>query len=269
MRGVWGGDDLACIPCSPRVWAQQPRLASQEPPTSAAVLGSVAAQAPLILRAHAPMPAGPCPQPHHPCWCCTLPPAAAPLFPLPSAVGPLAKLNELKLPAFFLCGEFDRLCPGVRLKEVLAEALPDCDCRVVVLEVSALCAPPFPLCFLRSWAERCGQARTPPLFSAPCIISVPGTAGIASLAGVLVAGAGCYRVCNACRCDVASAGSRLWMPSVDPEAPVESMPPVPPPLPGRRSCRTLAAASASPAPRMWRRGPWQPSSSTCSPLPPP
>ncbi|KAL4438236.1 hypothetical protein ABPG77_010597 [Micractinium sp. CCAP 211/92] len=54
--------------------------------------------------------------------------------PPADSIGPLAKLNEFKLPAFFLCGEFDRLCPGARLKETLAEALPDCDCRVMVLE---------------------------------------------------------------------------------------------------------------------------------------
>lgn len=89
-------------------------------------------------------------------------PAGLPLHrtthPLPSrcsppaaAVGSLAKLNEFKLPAFFLCGEFDRLCPGARLKETLAEALPDCDCRVMVLEASGVtplpalsisCSPP-------------------------------------------------------------------------------------------------------------------------------
>ncbi|KAL4448431.1 hypothetical protein ABPG75_005650 [Micractinium tetrahymenae] len=50
------------------------------------------------------------------------------------SIGPLAKLNELKLPAFFLCGEFDRLCPGARLKGALGEVLPGCDCRVIVLE---------------------------------------------------------------------------------------------------------------------------------------
>lgn len=35
----------------------------------------------------------------------------------------------------FVCGEFDRLCPGARLKEVAGELLPDCDARVAVLEV--------------------------------------------------------------------------------------------------------------------------------------
>ena len=38
----------------------------------------------------------------------------------------------------FVCGEFDRLCPGGRLKEVLAEGLPDVDARVVVLEVRCM-----------------------------------------------------------------------------------------------------------------------------------
>lgn len=76
---------------------------------------------------------------------------ASPAALRPAAVGPLAKLNELKLPGFFLCGEFDRLCPGARLKEVLAEVLPDCDCRVIVLEASGpaalaplLCCAPWP-----------------------------------------------------------------------------------------------------------------------------
>lgn len=53
-------------------------------------------------------------------------------------MGALAKLDELAAacpPMLFVCGEFDRLCPGARLKEVLAEALPAADARVVVLEV--------------------------------------------------------------------------------------------------------------------------------------
>ena len=47
----------------------------------------------------------------------------------------LTKLEELACPMLFVCGEYDRLCPGARLKEVLAEGLPDVDARVVVLEV--------------------------------------------------------------------------------------------------------------------------------------
>jgi hypothetical protein len=60
------------------------------------------------------------------------------LVPLPrgATVGPLTKLAEGNLPMLFVCGEFDRLCPGSRLKETLAEALPAADARVVVLEVS-------------------------------------------------------------------------------------------------------------------------------------
>ncbi len=57
------------------------------------------------------------------------------------AVGPLAKLNELHLPMLFVCGEFDRLCPGSRLKESIAEVLPEVDARVVMLEVGAACLP--------------------------------------------------------------------------------------------------------------------------------
>ncbi len=60
--------------------------------------------------------------------------------PLPrrSTAGPLTKLAEGHLPVLFVCGEFDRLCPGSRLKETLAEALPAADARVVVLEVSCV-----------------------------------------------------------------------------------------------------------------------------------
>ena len=57
-------------------------------------------------------------------------------------MGPLAKLNDLHLPLLFVCGEFDRNCPGARLKEVVADVLPDCDARIVSLEVRlgvALC----------------------------------------------------------------------------------------------------------------------------------
>ncbi|PRW44931.1 GMP synthase [glutamine-hydrolyzing] [Chlorella sorokiniana] len=54
--------------------------------------------------------------------------------PPSDSVGPLAKLNELRLPLLFVCGEFDRTCPGARLKEVVAEVLPDCDARIVSLE---------------------------------------------------------------------------------------------------------------------------------------
>lgn len=62
-----------------------------------------------------------------------LPPLRSlPFFP---AVGALAKLNEQKPPMLFVVGEFDRLCPGARLKEAVAEVLPDCDARIVSLEV--------------------------------------------------------------------------------------------------------------------------------------
>ena len=54
---------------------------------------------------------------------------------MPPAVAPLGKLSELRLPTLFVCGEFDRLCPGARLKEAAAELLPDSDVRVVCLEV--------------------------------------------------------------------------------------------------------------------------------------
>ncbi|KAI3426267.1 hypothetical protein D9Q98_008642 [Chlorella vulgaris] len=54
--------------------------------------------------------------------------------PPTDSIGPLTKLAEGNLPMLFVCGEFDRLCPGSRLKETLAEALPAADARVVVLE---------------------------------------------------------------------------------------------------------------------------------------
>jgi pimeloyl-ACP methyl ester carboxylesterase len=50
-------------------------------------------------------------------------------------VGALAKLDECGRPLLLLCGEFDRLCPGGRLQETVAEVLPSCDVRLVVLEV--------------------------------------------------------------------------------------------------------------------------------------
>lgn len=78
--------------------------------------------------------------------CCTWPAQTrvAPFLALAfcCAVGPLAKLNDLHLPLLFVCGEFDRNCPGARLKEVVADVLPDCDARIVSLEVRlgvALC----------------------------------------------------------------------------------------------------------------------------------
>ncbi|PSC70326.1 GMP synthase [glutamine-hydrolyzing] [Micractinium conductrix] len=57
--------------------------------------------------------------------------------PPADSVGALSKLGECPPhppPVFFLCGEFDRLCPGDKLQETVAEALPGCDVRAVVLE---------------------------------------------------------------------------------------------------------------------------------------
>lgn len=64
-------------------------------------------------------------------------------IPPADSVGPLAKLSEFGQPMLFVCGEFDRLCPVSRLKETIAEALPDVDARVVVLEglSGRFCAP--------------------------------------------------------------------------------------------------------------------------------
>ena len=68
------------------------------------------------------------------------PPPSTSFLPLP-AVGALSKLGECPPhppPVFFLCGEFDRLCPGDKLQETVAEALPGCDVRAVVLEVRSV-----------------------------------------------------------------------------------------------------------------------------------
>ena len=68
---------------------------------------------------------------------CALPPSH-PTSTLP-AVAPLVRLNDLRQPMLFVCGEFDRLCPGSRLKQCVTESMPDVDARVVVLEVRGMC----------------------------------------------------------------------------------------------------------------------------------